>query len=506
MKELGFFDQAMLKLEAAGMSPIYMCGAFILETAGSPYPVDGKVIADHLAACMEEIPLMRQRLIQDPLKLGSLRLVEDPDFAVRNHVSQTELEAPGGYEELTMALAAVSSQHIELTRPLWQFQVISGLAGRQIAVAAHIHHAIMDGMSGMRMMGRMFSHKPVRGRKPRAKNWKADPLPTPIDLLGGTLTEALRRLYIRTPAFGWHNAGPVLQTLREQVSAAVNKATTTDRQPTRKPTTVHKTSLNAAQISPARTVSYVELPLDEVKALTKAFDCSINDLALLFGSFALEHYFAGIGEKIDFDLIAGMPIDVRSGDDAAGGNALSFARVNLHNRIVTARARLKAISGETVAIKRSARPAGHPGKPAAGIDFKALSAIVSPLLMDVLASGVVRLRLMDRLPLMNVGISNVPGHLIPPYLAGARIRSLIALAPPADYLALTITVTSTDRYLIFGFHGCADTISETQPFLEGTRRAFRSLKNSAARAKVRKSNVRRPGAGPKKASRPATKR
>jgi len=47
MKELGFFDQAMLKLEAAGMSPIYMCGAFILEMAGSPYPVDGKVIADH---------------------------------------------------------------------------------------------------------------------------------------------------------------------------------------------------------------------------------------------------------------------------------------------------------------------------------------------------------------------------------------------------------------------------------------------------------------------------
>ncbi len=498
MKELGFFDQAMLKLEAAGMSPVYMCGAFILETAGSTYPVDGEVIADHLAACMEQIPLMRQRLIQDPLKLGSLRLVDDPEFNVRNHVSHMELDAPGGYQALTKALARFSSQRIDLTRPLWQFEVITGLAEQQIAVAAHIHHALMDGMSGMRMMENMFSHKPVRGRKPRTKRLEAAPLPTPIDLLGSALTETMRRLYIQTPTFGWQNAGPVLHTLQDQISAVVNRSPATERQPARKSIAVHKTSLNSAQISSARTVSYVELPLHEIKVLGKVFDCSINDLALLFSSFALEHYFAGIGEKIDFDLIAGMPIDVRGEDDAAGGNALSFARVNLHNRIRTVRARLKAVSGETAAIKRSARSTEQPDKPATGIDFKALSAIVSPLLMDLLASGIVRLKLMDRLPVMNVGISNVPGHLIPPYLAGAKIRSLIALAPPADYLALTITVTSTDSYLIFGFHGCADIISEKQLFVEGTRRAFRSLKNSAARAKVTKNNALRPGIRRKK--------
>jgi len=67
-----------------------------------------------------------------------------------------------------------------------------------------------------------------------------------------------------------------------------------------------------------------------------------------------------------------MPIDVRGEDDAAGGNALSAARVNLHNRIDSVHARLKAIRAETAALKRSKRPDQQPGKPQTGIDFKAL--------------------------------------------------------------------------------------------------------------------------------------
>lgn len=500
MKELGFFDQAMLKLEAAGMSPVYMCGAFILEIEDAPYPLDGSVLADHLAACMEEIPLLRQRPIQDPLKLGGLRMVEDPGFDVRNHISQIELDAPGGYPELTEALARFSSRRLDLSRPLWDFVIITGLAKRQIAVAAHIHHAIMDGMSGMRVIESMFSSEPVRGRKPRKKARAAAPLPTPLSLLGSALTDSMRRLYVQTPAFAWQNAGSLLHTLREQISANLNSAMPVGQKPVRKPITVHKTSLNSAKISRERTVSYIELPLDEIKALRNTFNCSINDLALLFSSFALEHYFAGIGEKIDFDMIAGMPIDVRGENDTDGGNALSFARVNLHNRISNVRERLKAIGGETAAVKRTARPTERPEKPQTGIDLKALGDLVSPLLMDVLASGIVRLRLMDRLPLMNVGISNVPGHGIPPYLAGARIRSLIALAPPVDYLALTITVTSTDKYLIVAFHGCGENIRDKDLLVEGTRQAFRSLRNAAIRPGRRGGKAAQPRTRPKQVS------
>ena len=121
---------------------MYMSGCMILDCSDSPHTVNGKILADHVAACMEEIPLMRQRLVQDPLQLGDLRLVEDPHFDVRDHVSRTSLKPPGGYAELTAALGTFSASRMELSRPLWHFEVIDGLEKGQIAIAMRLHHAI----------------------------------------------------------------------------------------------------------------------------------------------------------------------------------------------------------------------------------------------------------------------------------------------------------------------------------------------------------------------------
>lgn len=492
MSDLGLLDQAMFKLEVAGMSPMYMCGAFILEAANSPYPLNPGIIADHLAACMEEVPLMRKRLVQDPLKLGNLRLVDDADFKVRNHISCTVLDPPGGYDELMEALGEFSGRRMDLSRPLWHFEIVDGLADDQIAVVAHIHHAIMDGMEGMRIVEAMLSDRPVPGRKPRKQAWRPTAVPTPVSLLGGAVVENLRRLYIEAPMITWKNAGPILHSFSEQVSKRISAAVTPGKESGKDTVKVHKTSLNVAPISSRRTVACLELPLNEVSSLRRTFNCSINDLALLFNSFALEHYFAGIGEKIDFDIIAGMPMDVRTEGDASAGNALALARVNLRNTVAGIRKRLQAISDETALIKRTSRPAKTPVKARSGIDYKALSTLFSPLMLDAMIYGFVRFNLAEKATFFNLGISNLPGKQVPSYLAGAKIRSLIPLAPPADSLALTITVTSTDKHLIFTYHGCAETIRDKALFVEGARRAFRLLKRAARQG--RKSTAAKTGA------------
>lgn len=479
MSELGLLDQAMFKLEQAGMSPMYMCGAFILDTADAPYPVSAEALADHVAACMEEVPLMRQRLVQDPLKLGNLRLVDDPDFEVRKHITCSALESPGGYDQLMAALGEFSARRLDLTAPLWHFEIVEGLEDGRIALAAHIHHTIMDGMEGLRVLQNMFSEEPLPPRKPRKHNRHPASAPTRFNLVGGALLENMKRLYLQLPAFTWNNAGAILHGLSDQVSKSVSRIRGAGQGDGGKSLKVRKTSLNVAPLSGRRTVSCLELPLDEVRALARTFDCSINDLVLLFSSFALEHYFAAIAEEIDFDLVAGMPVNIRAEDDTSAGNALYLARVNLHNTITGIRSRLQAIRDETTVVKRGATPTKKSGEKTSRVDYQALGALFSPLLLDAMLYGIVRLNLLDKAAFVNVGISNLPGNQIPAYFASARVHSLIPMAPPADSLALTICATSTDACLVLSFHGCAETIRDSELFAAGARGAFQSLKRAS---------------------------
>jgi len=478
MTRLGFLDQAMFKLEEGGMSPLYMCGAFILDTVNSPYAVDRQIVADHLAASLEEVPLMRQRLIQDPLKVGDLRLVDDPDFDVRNHITCSTLAAPGGYHELTEALENFSVKRMNLARPLWHCEVIDGLADRQIAVVTHIHHSILDGAGAMKALGSIWSLEPAPGRKPRSEPWRVARTPTPLELLSGAVLENAQRLYVRTPRFIWQNAGPILRTFSDRIAKHLRPTQDPASATVGKSVKVHKTSLNVAPLSAKRKLSYLELPLDEVKSLRKVCGCSINDLALLFNSFALEHYFASVGENIDFDLIAGMPVDLRAEEDTSAGNALAFSRVNLHNTVAGIRERLKAISDETAAIKGTVKSSRSRKKEEPGIDFKALSTLFSPLTLDALIYGIAKLNLMDKAAFLNVTIANVPGSQVPVYIAGAKIHSQIPMGPCMDSLALNITISSTEEYLIFGYHGCGEAVRDKELFVEGARRAFQSLKRS----------------------------
>jgi len=476
MRRLGLLDQMMFKMEEGGMPRMYMCGAMVLDPTDSPYPVDSQIIADHLAACMEEIPLMRQRLVQDPLKLGDLRLADDPDFDVHNHITRSTVAAPGGYKELTEALGKFSTRGMDLNRPLWQCEVMDGLENGHIAVATHIHHAILDAKGAQQVMGSLFGQEPVPGRTPRDKAWPAHPDPSPISLLGGALLENMERLYIRAPRFLLNNAVPMVKALSDELSKRLPIAEAPRVSPDQSPVRAHKTSLNVAPISTKRAVAYLQLPLGDIKAIRRRFGCSINDLALLLSSCALQHYFACIDEPIDFDLIAGMPIDLRAQDDTSVGNVLAFSRVNLHNTIDDIRERLGAIANDTAAIKQSTKPAPSRENDGAGVDFGALGSLFSPLVLDATIFGITRLNLMDKTTLVNVTVANVPGSQAPLYIAGARLHSQVPMGPCTDSLALNITVGSTNEHLAFGFHGCARTIRDKELLVEGVNLAFRALK------------------------------
>lgn len=473
MIELSFIDQAFFKLEQGGMSPAYMGGASIFQPGGPKSSrLTSRKLVDHLAARLEKIPLLRKKLVQDPLRIGNMRLVDDSRFDIHNHLTCVTLQRPGGYRELTGYLGEFSARRLDFSRPPWHFEIVRGLEGGRFAMAYHLHHSLIDGVGAVAMMRAIHDTEPVAFERPGSGPWQAETEPTPGDLLRGAVKENAARLFVKLPAAATKTVGAVGRALPTILASGRNP----DSGAAVKLPRVHRTSLNVGKLSDRRVVSFAEFPLAEIKALCRRFGCSVNDLSMLLNSCALEHYFREIGEVIDFDLVAAMPVNMRKPDDRERGNRLAVSRVSLHNRIDDLRERLGAIARDTAAIKRSFNRLAE-SEILAGLEGSGDA--FSPIILDAVAYLVTRFNLTAATPVLNVLVTNVAGSPDPLYFASARQVSGVPMAPCTDGLGLSITVNSTDERLLMGYHGCGRAVRDKELFVEGVHRGFAAI--SAAR-------------------------
>ena len=372
---------------------------------------------------------------------------------------------------------------MDLSKPLWHFEVIDGLEGGRLAVAMHLHHSILDGEGAGHALQGIWSDRPIAARKPRQEAWKYRSHPTPFKLLRGALIENSQRLYVKTPSFLLKNTAPLLKLLAVEIGKkfASNGETSGRTLPP-----AQFTSINVPRLSEKRAVSYVELPLEEVKQLRRHYDCSINDLALVMNSFALQHYFDELGETVDFDLVAGVPLSLRSEGDDSIGNQVAISRVNLYNASLEGiDQRLAAINMDTTEIKRQANrnragAAEEVEEKTDSVDYTELSTLFSPIVLEGVFYGALKFNLLQKFPWVNVAITNVPGSPVEQFMAGARLVTSVPIAPCIDVVGLTVTVTSTADYLLMGFHGCGEAIKDKELFVEGVELAFAELKRLAA--------------------------
>lgn len=512
MRKLSLIDQVMYKLESVGFSPIYMAGAMIVDPSDSPEPLDAQILADHIAACMEEIPLMRQKLVQDPLRLTDMKLVDDPDFNVQDHVTITTLKKPGSKAELTDYIGEFVARRMDLSRPLWEFEVVDGLEGGRFAVAMRLHHAILDGEGASQALAGLWSDHPVAARIPRQKPWKSNQPPGPIQLLRDAILETGERVYIKAPGFALKNAAPLV---KKAINLLEKRGESSTEESGERMPKAQFTSLNV-KLSDKRAISYAELPMSEAKALRASYQCTINDLVLALSSAALQHYFESISEPVG-DLIGAMPLSLRSEGDEATGNKVTGALINLRNSSIEALdKRLLAIAENTADIKSKAnrnRSGAVKKTESDAIDFGELGSLFSPLLVEAVLYSALKLNVLQKVPLINVAITNVPGSPIDQYMAGAKLVTSVPTGPCVDTVGLTICVTSMGGKLLIGFHGCGEAVKDAELFVEGVEMAFAELKRLAPGSK-RKATAKKGGsranakskAKAKTKARPKTKR
>ena len=411
-------------------------------------------------------PLFIKRPYRSLATGGQWFWTEDDQFDIEHHVRHSALPKPGRVRELLELCSRLHGTRLALERPLWEIHVIEGLRDGRVAMYSKMHHALVDGVSAMRLTQSVLSTDPDRRDTPppwaarpaaaRAEKTRAEQDRRLLDLPMGAFRSALG---ITAEAAGM--PGALVKTLsrglRNETSALSLYAP--------------KTILNKS-ITGARRFAAQDWPVERIRAVGRATGTTINDVVLAMSSGALRSYLLELDALPDPTMIAMVPVALKTKSQAAaadaGGNAVGAVMVKLGTHLDDPADRLRQINKSM-----------EDGKEALGsmtpMQILAMSAIgLSPAILGPM----LRLQGIGRPP-FNLVISNVPGPRKPLYSNGARLDGMYPLSIPINGMALNITCTSYDGNMAFGLTGCRRTVPHLQRLLSHLDHELSALEKAA---------------------------
>ena len=366
-------------------------------------------------------------------RLPALREIVDIDLD--HHVRLWGLPTPGGQRELGEMVSWLHSQPLDLRRPLWEAHVIEGLEDDRCAVYLKIHHALIDGASGMLLIPKALSLDPD-DKTPAFWQVGADESSRPAPTTGRSPFDTAMRAPRAMAGLG----RSAVEMLRGSV----------DGRPLRAPYRIAKSPL-AETIRGQRRFATQSYPLETVKALAKAGDCTLNDVVLYLCGTALRNYLAEFGEVPDRTLTAGIPVSLREPGDERIGTSVGLIVADLGTHLDDPLERLRSIAESTASAKRNLRK-----MPSEALALQTV-AINGPYIAGMVAG------MGSRAPIpFNVTVSNVPGPRTPLYSNGARMDAMYPISLLTQGTALNITCMSYAGTIDFGFVGARDVLPHLQ--------------------------------------------
>jgi diacylglycerol O-acyltransferase len=379
--------------------------------------------------------------------------VDDDQFDIEYHVRHSALPKPGRVRELLELCSRLHSTRLATERPLWEWHLIEGLRDGRVAMYAKLHHALVDGVSAMRLLQSILSSDPDRRDMPAP--WENRPgrprePREPTEPTGTNLGDLPGQAFQGALAIGAEAAGlpgALVKTLnrsvRNETSALALYAP--------------RTILNQP-ITAARRFAAQDWPLDRLKAIGKATDTTLNDVVLAMCSGAMRTYLLELGALPDTTLISMVPVGLKAKESqvasASGGNAVGAVMVKLGTDLVDPADRLQAVH-DSMADGKRALAQMTPLQILAMSALGQAPAILGPMLK---MSGLVK-------PPYNLIISNVPGPRTTQYFNGMRLEGTYPLSIPIDGMALNITCNSYADQMAFGLTGCRRTVPHLQRLL-----------------------------------------
>ena len=208
MQQLSGQDASFVYLETPS-TPMHIGSVGIYDPSTAPGGfVRFKDILSFIESRLSGARSFRQRLVRVPFDLDHPYWIEDPDFDIEYHVRHIALPKPGDWRQLCIQVARLHARPMDLSKPLWEFTIIEGLDNIPglppgcFALLAKVHHAAIDGMSGVEMSAAIHDTTADKPDRIPADDWKADSKPGIADLLVQGYFNALRQpqKYLETVA------------------------------------------------------------------------------------------------------------------------------------------------------------------------------------------------------------------------------------------------------------------------------------------------------------------
>jgi WS/DGAT/MGAT family acyltransferase len=428
-----------------------------------------RFVAD-IRARLHLIPRYTDRIMPAPFGIAHPTWESDPDFDVRQHVQHRTLRSPGNDEQLAEFCATLHSQPLDRSRPLWEIYIIDGYRGGMGGARASagqaprsvlyskVHHCMIDGVSGVQLMGILLDAAPTPPSIP--------PAPPRRRLAVPGFTSRLLDAISDRVLTGVNRGTLALQLLRHPRRAFQELRMTRDAIASTVQTLLAgtpRTPFNGP-LGIGRSLSWITFSLPETKRIKNALGGSVNDVVLAVISGALRRVLEARGTTPDrMELRTAVPVNTRSAAQHLKlGNQVSAMIAPLPVGIHDALERLYQVRDATALLKH-----GHESeKMQRLIDMIGL---MPPPLQRLLSSAG------GLSAPINTICTNVPGPPISLYMQGVRLERMIPFLPLMEGIGLAFGILSYADTLTIALTADAELVPDLHEVVGALHASFEEL-------------------------------
>lgn len=456
MRRLKGEDNSFLAWESDVQSQ-YTIKAVVLDPSQGTQPITFDSFRAAVPALVEHVEPLQWQLLLPRLGVGRPWWVARPRVDLDYHVQKTTAAAPGGDRELGAVISRIMEAPTRPGRHPWQLWYVDGLADGRVAFVLKVHHAVADGMASRRLLETIFSTDPDA------------PLPQPRPTaLPDEQRPALREWL---PMVLRHQRAAVFDFPRILARTARVTGVIRRRQKAGKPSYAAAFAAPGvrfnAPLTADRAFAFQGCDLATIKAVSTAFDVTVNDVFLAMCSGALREFLLAHQELPEKSLTAVVPVSMRPpGADADWGNHVARWNVELATAVADPVKRLQAIAAAT----KTAREVQAERDALLQHDWMEywplfwLYSRALPLVGEQVS----------RRPTFSLIASNMRG---PQQLhwAGAPIEKLISTGPLVFPMGLNFTGWSYQDTMTVGVLTCGEHVSDPWEIADGLPRALAEL-------------------------------
>ena len=444
VSRLSVADASFYRMENT-TTPMYVGSLLVLRRprAGLSY----ETLLTTVEQRLPQVPRYRQKVREVGIGLGRPVWIDDRDFDINYHVRGSALPSPGSDRQLYELIARLSGQPLDTSRPLWEINLIEGLAKNRLAIYIKSHQVLINGVTAL-AIGQVLADRSQRPAAFDEDIWVPRAEPGRAELIADTIGE-----WVSAPETPLQAIGSTLNRLASIDSGLLAQAgrKALDAASTVVRGVAPRSPLNT-RVSRNRLFTVASGRLEDYRAVRNRYECDVNDVVLTVITGALRNWLLSRGETVPSTktvrAMAPLPVYSDAKFDIDGpsqpiGSVTPFL-IDLPVGEPNAVVRLSQIAYATET---------HPTT-ASLVDARTILAATGFAPPSLHAMGIRAATSYAGLSgrVFNLLITNAPGAQRQMYVAGAKMLDVYAVPPLLHNQVLAIGVTSYNGMLYYGIN------------------------------------------------------